>query len=100
MNEMKRRVAALLQYISRTQIEMAGEHTSLGKNGLDKGSKASTDVLPTITVNGDKKMMEDSTNERELKDAHFKDMTSMEMMDVLTRKLVLWQQEFGKYGEK
>ena len=30
----------------------------------------------------------------------FGEMTSLEMMDVLTRKLVLWQKEFGKYGEK
>jgi hypothetical protein len=30
----------------------------------------------------------------------FTQLSSLEMMDALTRKLVLWQQEWGKYGEK
>ena len=34
------------------------------------------------------------------KEKDFKDLTSVEMMDVLTRNLLKWQQEYGKYGEK
>ena len=30
----------------------------------------------------------------------FKDLSSVEMMDVLTRHLLKWQQEYGKFGER
>lgn len=44
----------------------------------------------------------DSTqdNNERPKQKEFKDLTSVEMMDVLTRNLLKWQQEFGKYGDK
>ena len=39
---------------------------------------------------------ESSTNHEK----NFKDLSSVEMMDVLTRHLLKWQQEYGKFGER
>ena len=145
MNEMKRRVAAILEFISRTQVELAGvagsgEQTpssapdaSNGNSGTGRGSTRANavtasllrnlaDGLPMIMVNGDGKGKGRAGPSGEKSgatggDSHtkastpapdvagsapkdFADLSSLEMMDVLTRKLVLWQKDFGKYGEK
>lgn len=117
MNEMKRRVAAILEFISRMQVEMAvsGESTT-PPNGNGNGNPASTvkgaeeqlgglaqaatgeggaggAVFTDVSVTDGEGAP--STSERE-----FKDLSSVEMMDVLTRHLLKWQQEYGKYGEK
>ncbi|KZF23056.1 hypothetical protein L228DRAFT_142378 [Xylona heveae TC161] len=91
MNEMKRRVAGILEFISRTQVEMAGETTPPGGTSSTPSVVAQTTTVfqsngPLLTLNGAEK--------------EFGDLNSLEMMDVLTRKLVLWQKEYGKYGEK
>lgn len=36
----------------------------------------------------------------EVSEKDFSQLTSLEMMDVLTRKLVLWQKEYGKWGDR
>ncbi|KAI9879247.1 MAG: hypothetical protein M1830_009107 [Pleopsidium flavum] len=103
MNEMKRRVAAILEFISRTQLEMAGEQTPPNGGGGGGGASALIRGLaeglgPMIGLNGEN---EGSNGEKAgLGNREFAELSSMEMMDVLTRKLVLWQKEFGKYGEK
>ena len=105
MNEMKRRVAAILEFISRTQIEMAGDGTP--PSGTDTASATASmlrnfaEGLPMITVNGggDKEAGTKSAAPP-LGDKEFAELSSLEMMDVLTRKLVLWQKDFGKWGEK
>ena len=113
MNEMKRRVAAILEFISRTQLEMAGEQTPPSNGGGSRGSGSSstsaliaglTDGLrPTIPmngVNGDGNSVERSGSGTGMGEKDFAELSSTEMMDVLTRNLVLWQKEYGKYGEK
>ncbi|KAI9814330.1 MAG: hypothetical protein M1832_005910 [Thelocarpon impressellum] len=89
MNEMKRRVAAILEFISRTQVELAGETTP--PEGTGSLLRQLAEGLPSIMVNGGR---------GEVGEKEFALLSSTEMMDVLTRKLVLWQQEFGKWGEK
>lgn len=133
MNEMKRRVAAILEFISRMQVEMAvsGENTStpaVGAGGSNSGNDGNSNdgeaaaallkgveaQLGTFTqTNGDGSgsstagASNDGTNgvttaetTEPPKEKDFKDLTSVEMMDVLTRNLLKWQQEYGKYGEK
>lgn len=136
MNEMKRRVAAILEFISRIQVEMAGEKTppSSGTNSAAATTttttamlKAVTRDLPKITLTGEgggpgKAAAPASTtpinNHNKASNAataaaaasaaaaadvfekEFGELNSMEMMDVLTRKLVLWQKEYGKWGDK
>jgi hypothetical protein len=78
-NEMRKRVAAILEFIGRTQIDIANEQKDeeeLSKFVEDEKSKNSITVL-FQNYNG-----------------------SLELMDTLTRKLLIWEQKFGKYGEK
>ena len=112
MNEMKRRVAAILEFISRTQLEMAaGEQTPPnGGNGGAAAGRASSAFIagladglrPILAANGDRaeKEKETASTAAALSELDFADLSSTEMMDVLTRNLVLWQKEYGKYGEK
>ncbi|EED17509.1 transcriptional regulator (Cti6), putative [Talaromyces stipitatus ATCC 10500] len=114
MNEMKRRVAAILDFISRMQVEMAasGETvtppdnntTNSNRTPLVKGVQDQLSSLLTstnsegVSVASSAGSAADDTSKEKEKD--FKDLTSIEMMDVLTRHLLKWQQEYGKYGEK
>ncbi|KAI9664286.1 MAG: hypothetical protein M1829_005841 [Trizodia sp. TS-e1964] len=98
MNDMKRRVANILDFISRTQLELAGEKTPPAaiEGAASALMRGIADGLPMITVNdGGEKSLAGEITEKE-----FSQLTSLEMMDVLTRKLVLWQKDFGKWGEK
>lgn len=120
MNEMKRRVAAILDFISRMQVEMAvsGEsNTPPDGNGTGNGSRASLvkevqeqlGALLQATNNDSATSTTDSSTvsvtdgegpSSSAKEKDFKELSSVEMMDVLTRHLLKWQQEYGKYGEK
>ncbi|KAL8945033.1 MAG: hypothetical protein Q9216_000017 [Gyalolechia sp. 2 TL-2023] len=113
MIEMKRRVAGILEFISRTQVEMATEAPPA------PGSKAASS-FNCLTV---KAMVTPPEEGHNVKDDHatqaterqqkiigavtadidfeqFKNLDSLEMMEVLTRKLMKWQGEFGRYGDK
>ncbi|KAK8075055.1 hypothetical protein PG997_009718 [Apiospora hydei] len=102
MSDLKRRANNILEFIGRTQVELANEPLS-EKNSpqhaaTDDGS--ATDM--PIQVNGTQ-----PSNEKECLDItvtrpptstgptkDFKDMSCVEMMDSLTRDLVKWQKEF------
>lgn len=103
MTDLKRKAHAMLDYISRTQVEMAGETTPPDL----ESPKAGDSAVPQATVNGtssvERKPPETTTN-RELSTAgasadtttkDFKDMSSMEMMARLSTDLVKWQKEFA-----
>ncbi len=118
MNEMKRRVAAILEFISRTQVEMAGERTPALSNTTNAASAMdgqATAMLRSLaagvggifreggksgTSTSMEKMGLEVGDEGKGKEGVFAELSSMEMMDVLTRQLVLWQREFGKWGDK
>lgn len=104
MSDLKRRANNILEFISRTQVELANEPLS-EKNSPRHGATddaAATD-LPPIQNNGTQ--FSDERNcgniastkppalSLPLKD--FKDMSCVEMMDSLTRDLVKWQKEFA-----
>ncbi|KAJ5723871.1 Zinc finger PHD-type [Penicillium malachiteum] len=107
MNEMKRRVAAILEFISRMQVEMAvaSEQSSTPP---ENGDRAQGLLLKSMVEQIDNAMP--STNSEtgesaptdggEIAEKDFKDLSSVEMMDVLTRHLLKWQQEYGKFGER
>ncbi|KAL4980509.1 hypothetical protein BDW66DRAFT_125385 [Aspergillus desertorum] len=98
MNEMKRRVAAILEFISRMQVEMAAAGESTTPPERSNGTDAQT--VGHQPENG----LSVSTGEGSLDgvptEKDFKDLSSVEMMDVLTRHLLKWQQEYGKFGER
>lgn len=109
MNEMKRRVAGILEFISRMQVEMAvaGETiTPPGNGDQQNGSltKAAIDQIETASLpNTNEVGSGTASTDGEAgasKEKEFKDLSSVEMMDVLTRHLLKWQQEYGKFGER
>ncbi|KAL7787073.1 hypothetical protein V8C37DRAFT_390918 [Trichoderma ceciliae] len=87
MLDMKRRVAAIMDFISRTQVDLAAEAT------LDR-SNNSTNISPPDTTTSpagkDSKERCDSPTSK-----YFKDLSCIEMMDVLTRDMVKWQNQYA-----
>lgn len=115
MNEMKRRVTAILEFISRMQVEMAvASENSSTPTDNDDGDRAQGLLLKSMVdqienampfTNGGESGPATTTTDGdgEASSAHekdFKDLSSVEMMDVLTRHLLKWQQEYGKSGER
>lgn len=79
MLDMKRRVAAIMDFISRTQVDLAAEATLDRSNNSTDLDSHDTTASPAETP-----MSRD-----------FKDLTCIEMMDVLTRDMVKWQNQYA-----
>lgn len=91
MLDMRRRVAAIMEFISRTQVDLAAEgsvtQSSESSDGQNSPGKASTSQEAHENDSPDKQMETDA-------DKEFKDLNCIEMMDVLTREIVKWQNQF------
>ncbi|KAG2211666.1 hypothetical protein INT47_008763 [Mucor saturninus] len=77
--EMNRRASQILEYISSIQVEMATLHAGHAKEEEeddDNDSLSSASTLP-------------------LEETKHENQTSMEIMDILTRKLIQFQRRFG-----
>lgn len=99
MNEMKRRVAAILEFVGRMQGEGQTGSTSRSSDGSGGTPNGTTVVLPTASlVQAVEKAMSGGPLIEEGRD--FREMGSAEMMEMLTRELIGWQNVFGRYGEK
>ena len=95
MSDMKKRVAAILDFISRTQLEMARESASAGsEEAAEKLMLGFAETLPMIRVNGDRGSEKEGESGNTNQSKEFKDLSCLEMMDDLTRQLVKWQKEF------
>lgn len=109
MNDMKRRVAGILEFISHTQVEMAGV-------GPPSTTKSSTSTNTPPESNGNRndghgpssrhdtdngKMVNAALADLDgINEQTFAALSSVAMMEVLTRRLMKWQAEYGKWGEK
>lgn len=105
LNEMKRRVAGILEFISHTQVEMAGLDNAKPRISSDKGrqemqptsergdeeGQVAKDINGVLEALGDAEVVDEKA---------FGDLNAVEMMDVLTRRLMHWQGQYGKFGEK
>lgn len=103
MADMKRKVAAMLDFISRTQLEMVGEsltptHAESTQN-LMKGLAGS--IMPLLKNSdenegerGEDKGGGEGADEKKEPEKDFNDLTLLEMMDHLTGQLVKWQNQF------
>lgn len=125
MNDMKRRVSGILEFISRTQVEMAAangcaeETTATNPSSSPMTRTHSAATLPA--TNGGSKTISQVPGSHEngssggVRDRDavgekipgtgvdveaFRSLSSVEMMEVLTRGLMRWQGDFGKMGEK
>ncbi|KAL7621374.1 Histone deacetylase complex subunit [Parahypoxylon ruwenzoriense] len=109
MTDMKRRAHNILEYITRTQVELASDPLSEPVAGSQQNNSAgdgSASAASPVKVNGDKSKKPDEvaaspsgptsngTNNTNAPLKEFKEMSCIEMMDVLARDLVKWQQEF------
>ncbi|KAK9460290.1 uncharacterized protein V1516DRAFT_625296 [Lipomyces oligophaga] len=74
--DMRKRVAAILEFIGRVQLDMAAEQ--------DERRRLVSTASAAMSESG-------------LAVEHER---SIEMMDLLTRKLLLWEKEYGRYGER
>ncbi|KAK7985216.1 hypothetical protein PG988_002838 [Apiospora saccharicola] len=104
MSDLKRRANGILEFISRTQVELANEplseKNSPHQRATDDGTAAD---MPPIHVNGTQVSYEKGCGDlavtklttSAVPSKDFKDMTCVEMMDSLTRDLVKWQKEFA-----
>jgi hypothetical protein len=87
MVDMKRRVGAIMDFISRTQVDLAAEAIP-GTNGNVSNGGAS----PPKSSDSHSVGNEDTAGSSGTKD--FKDLNCIEMMDVLTRDMVKWQNQY------
>ncbi|KAK8185205.1 uncharacterized protein BKA78DRAFT_256675 [Phyllosticta capitalensis] len=83
--DMNGTAAHMLEYISRVQVEMACEKTNTTSSAVA--------VVKTLQVAA---VVPAATGKEE----NYDGLNSLEMMDVLTRNLVLWQQSFGEHRDK
>ncbi|KAI6783055.1 Histone deacetylase complex subunit-like protein [Emericellopsis cladophorae] len=90
MLDMKRRVGAIMDFISRTQVDLAAEG-NLSSSSNSTSGEASPQKTPLGPVTGE---TNGGTPETTGHDKDFKDLDCMQMMDVLTRDMVKWQNQY------
>lgn len=90
-NELNRRAGGMLEFIGRWQVEMAEKPTSVSGNAVAK---------TLAVVNGDLSPEKKHAEGMKEKEREYTSLNTVEMMDALTRRLVLWQQEHGKFAER
>ncbi|KAI0019748.1 hypothetical protein F4780DRAFT_431121 [Xylariomycetidae sp. FL0641] len=105
MSDMKRRIHGFLEYISRTQLELANDPLSESRSNpdqspTDEGSGSTTSKTnANADGNGNMPAPNGTTTsgslEAVLPTKDFKDMTCVEMMDSLTRDLYKWKRDFA-----
>lgn len=136
MNEMRRKVHSMLNYVGQAQVEMASKKSFqvaldkvlLASGGAVKSIPANAKLTETPKDDVDKQKEKDKSTEKkeanELENSGasggtnsagsgstslkelmkgldgFKELPTTEMMNMLSTRLVLWQQEYGKLGEK
>lgn len=106
MTDLKRRANNLMEFITRTQLDLANEPLS-EKNSPRQG--ASEDATGehhaqvngvngangTLQLGGDSRLTATNGGGVVPPTKEFKELTCVEMMDVLSRDLVKWQREFA-----
>jgi hypothetical protein len=99
MPDMRRKVATILDFISRTQLEMASESftPTSGESTKDMIKGLAGSLIPMLKVTDEDKGVGGSPAEEEkpITEKDFKEMTLLEMMDFITGKCVKWQNQFA-----
>ncbi|KAJ1335923.1 PHD-finger [Microdochium nivale] len=95
MGDMKRRVNNILEYMSRTQVDLVNE--PLHDSNQTTPNNELANGRASVMVNGGSAGGESPTKRdvASLSEATFRDLSCVEMMDALTRDLVKWQQEYA-----
>ena len=99
LNEMKRRVAGIIEFVSRRQTEHGGSSSDGSANTPNGNGPNGGNTNPPSLVKGVEASLAAQTNgEKEIKS--FREMSSKDMMEELMKGAVHWQTSYGKYGEK
>ncbi|KAM0355849.1 hypothetical protein ACHAPU_000236 [Fusarium lateritium] len=88
MVDMKRRVGAILDFISRTQVDLAAEALPVLSGQTNNNRELSYRKFLGLGTSDNMSVRESS------EDKEFKDLNCMEMMDILTRDMVKWQNQY------
>lgn len=105
MNDMKRRVTAFLDFISKTQVELAGEALPGSRSSQNSSQQQSprataapdaskTNGAPSTEMKGSP-VTNGAAHENGSESKEFKALNCVEMMDVLTRDLLRWQNQYA-----
>jgi hypothetical protein len=102
LNELKRRSAAFLDFIAKTQVELASEDiTEFKPTPEDTEQQDKRNGTPQIQINGGSSSAVVNSEEPAASPASqastskgFKELNCVEMMDLLTRDLVKWQNRY------
>jgi len=96
MSDMKKRAAGLLNFITRTQLEMAESSMSDGDDelGIKKSLVEVAGSLPEIRVDDSLAVAKVDGGASPYGDS-FESLTCLQMMDVLSKRLIKWQEEFA-----
>lgn len=110
MPEMRRRASNMLEFISRVQVEHAEKEAVAGLTSneevvqIEKGvvTAGASTVGEGVAVVGKTEDKDPSAISGSIEDIDIEDesLSSMEIMDRLTRELILFQQKFGKITSK
>lgn len=93
MLDMKRRVAAIMDFISRTQVDLAAEG-SIASSSNNSGGGSPQKPAAQSGAPSDKTADDESPSGIFTSAAEFRDLGCVEMMDVLTRDMVKWQNHY------
>ena len=109
MNEMKRRVAGILEFVGRMQTDRQSQSSSVGAGETISKANGTTNGISTASVPAPGPGGPGLVNAVEAslatpvhagKAKNFGSMASGEMMETLTQELMHWQSLYGRYGEK
>ena len=100
LNEMKRRVAGIIEFVSRLQTEHSGSASS-DSSGTPNGTASNGDRLHhgNTLAKGVEAGLAAKRNGG-VDSRTFREMNSKDMMEELMRGAFNWQSSYGKYGEK
>ncbi|KAM3548298.1 hypothetical protein MY1884_009241 [Beauveria asiatica] len=92
MVDMKRRIAAILEFISRTQVDLAAEAACQPNSSSGEASPQKVSMDEGNNAKGAGGL--DHTAEGSITEKEFRALPCVEMMDVLTRDMVKWQNHY------
>lgn len=93
MLDMRRRVAAIMEFISRTQVDLAAEAACQTSSSSGEASQEKASVDAESSAKGSGRALSEFAD-GSVTDKEFRDLTCVEMMDVLTRDMVRWQNHY------
>lgn len=91
MNELKKRIAAIMEYVNRAEEEINRQNLNNSAATSSRGSGSSVGSISTTILDEDQPVTIAGG------DIDFGALSSKEMLKVLKARLVAWEDEYGRY---